>query len=106
MTDRQFLTALRIRASKRIGNFGFITILDELLTQARDVGGMLEQDVMDRLALVARLYTTLDDDDIQHLKSNQQRKLVLEDQERIARLHKTGFYIGRNMEDDRRRLQS
>lgn len=104
MTDRQFLTAIRIRASKRIGNFGFITIVDELLTQARDIG-LLEQDVMDRFGLVTKLYTTLDDADLEHLEADQQRKPVLEDQDRIARLHKAGFYIGRDIEQDRRQLK-
>ena len=45
MTDTQFLTSMRVRATQRLGNFHFLFMLDELITQAREV---LSVDCFDR----------------------------------------------------------
>ena len=94
MNDLQFLQGIKIRAAKRLGNFGFVAILDELISQAREVV-LLEKNIIERLGPVCKLYTTLDDHEAKYLLENKDRPLQLVDQQRILRLHKVGFMIGR-----------
>ena len=94
MDDIQFLQGIKVRASKRLGNFGFIAMLDELINQARVVT-LLEQDVMERLGPVCKLYTTLDGHEMKYLITGKDRPPTLFDRDRIQRLHKAGFMIGR-----------
>lgn len=104
MTDIQLLTSMKSRASQRLGNFIFLSMLDELINQARQT--TLERDIVEHLVHVARLYITVDDQDRAHLNDmNIERQPRLSDQERMKRLHAVGFMIGRDIVRDQQRLR-
>lgn len=92
MTDKQLLLSLRLRAAKRISNFQFVSILAELILQTQRVP-VLERDIMDRLKLVCQVYN-LELDEYDQAQLAIERKAILEDQDRIKALHRSGFYIG------------
>lgn len=90
MTDKQFLTAVRSRASRRLSNFLFLKIIDELISQSNSV--ILEKDVIERFKTVAEGYDiTFDEFDIKHMQINRPEKII--DEKRIIALHKAGFCI-------------
>lgn len=104
MTDIQLLTSMKSRASQRLGNFIFISMLDELINQSRQT--TLERDVVEHLAHIARLYISIDEQDLSclnDLKIERQPRLC--DQERVKRLHAVGFMIGRDIVRDQQRLR-
>ena len=108
MTDYQFLVSIRMRLSSRLSNFPILQMLDELLSQVREIK-VLEADIIERLGQVCQLYTSLDETELVHVglanwwprQSGIHRRMRLVDKGRMKRLHKAGFMI---CFDNRRKL--
>ena len=90
MNDKQMIIAIKVRVSKRPGNFFLFDILDELIIQSRS--RRLERDIMNRFTQLCKIYNIkLDKFDMECI--GQQRTKCLEDKERRSRLREAGLGI-------------